>query len=66
VEIVLSNVKDPKENLVGGIQSQGFPQPADLLNINRVLSESRGVGAAQSTLDQGVAYAKKRQALRRD
>jgi acyl-CoA dehydrogenase len=62
-EIVLSNVKVPKENLIGGREGQGFSQVMDLFNINRVLAASQGVGVAQGALDQAIAHVKKRQAF---
>jgi len=62
-EIVLSNVRVPKENLIGGKEGQGFPQVMDLFNINRVLAASQGVGVAQGALDQAIAHVKKRKAF---
>jgi acyl-CoA dehydrogenase len=62
-EIVLSNVRVPKDNLIGGKEGQGFPQVMDLFNINRVLAASQGVGVAQGALDQAIAHVKKRQAF---
>ena len=62
-EIVLSNVKVPKENLIGGKEGKGFAQVMDLFNINRVLAASQGVGVAQGALDQAIAHVKKRRAF---
>ena len=62
-EIVLNNVKVPRENLVGGKEGQGFTQVMDLFNINRVLAASQGVGVAQGALDQAISHVKKRQAF---
>jgi alkylation response protein AidB-like acyl-CoA dehydrogenase len=62
-EIVLSHVRVPKENLIGGKEGKGFPQVMDLFNINRVLAASQGVGVAQGALDQALAHVKKRQAF---
>ena len=62
-EIVLSKVKVPKENLIGGKEGKGFAQVMDLFNINRVLAASQGVGVAQGALDQAIAHVKKRQAF---
>jgi acyl-CoA dehydrogenase len=62
-EIVLSNVKIPKENLIGGKEGEGFRQVIDLFNINRVLAASQGVGVAQGALDQAISHVKKRQAF---
>jgi len=62
-EIVLSNVKVPKENLIGGKEGKAFEQVMDLFNINRVLAASQGVGVAQGALDLAIAHVKKRQAF---
>lgn len=62
-EIVLSGVKVPKENLIGGKEGKGFAQVMDLFNINRVLAASQGVGVAQGALDQAIAHVKKRRAF---
>jgi len=62
-EIVLNNVKVPKENLIGGKEGQGFPQVMDLFNINRVLAAAQGVGVAQGAFDQAINHVKKRKAF---
>jgi acyl-CoA dehydrogenase len=62
-EIVLNNVRVPKDNLIGGKEGQAFPQVMDLFNINRVLAASQGVGVAQGALDQAIAHVKKRHAF---
>jgi alkylation response protein AidB-like acyl-CoA dehydrogenase len=62
-EIVLSNVKVPKDNLIGGKEGKAFAQVMDLFNINRVLAASQGVGVAQGALEQAIAHVKKRRAF---
>ena len=62
-EIVLNNVRVPKDNLLGGKEGQGFPQIMDLFNINRVLAAAQGVGVAQGALDQAIGHVKKRRAF---
>jgi acyl-CoA dehydrogenase len=62
-EIVLNNVRVPRENLLGGKEGQGFPQIMDLFNINRVLAAAQGVGVAQGALDQAITHVKKRKAF---
>jgi acyl-CoA dehydrogenase len=62
-EIVLNNVRVPKENLLGEKEGQGFPQIMDLFNINRVLAAAQGVGVAQGALDQAITHVKKRKAF---
>jgi alkylation response protein AidB-like acyl-CoA dehydrogenase len=59
-EIRLSDVKVPRENLIGGKEGEGFPQVMQLFNINRVIAASQGVGVAQGALDKAVQYVKQR------
>ncbi|TLN08452.1 acyl-CoA dehydrogenase, partial [bacterium] len=59
-EIRLSDVRVPKENLIGQGEGQGFSQIMQLFNINRVIAASQGVGVAQGALDKAVQYVKKR------
>src|SRR4030067_761283 len=59
-EIRLSDVKTPKENLIGGKEGEGFPQIMQLFNINRVVAASQGVGVAQGALDKAVKHVKQR------
>ncbi len=59
-EIRLSDVRVPKENLIGEKEGEGFPQIMQLFNINRVVAASQGVGVAQGALDKAIQYVKKR------
>jgi alkylation response protein AidB-like acyl-CoA dehydrogenase len=59
-EIRLSDVRVPKENLIGGKEGEGFPQIMQLFNINRVIAASQGIGVAQGALDKAIQYVKKR------
>ncbi len=59
-EIRLSNVRVPKENLIGEGEGEGFSQIMQLFNINRVIAASQGVGVAQGALDKAVKYVKQR------
>lgn len=59
-EIRLSDVKVPKENLIGMREGEGFSQIMQLFNINRVIAASQGIGVAQGALDKAVKYVKKR------
>jgi acyl-CoA dehydrogenase len=59
-EIRFSDVKVPRENLIGGKEGEGFPQIMQLFNINRVIAASQGVGVAQGALDKAVQYVKQR------
>jgi acyl-CoA dehydrogenase len=59
-EVRFSNVRVPKENLIGQGEGEGFPQIMQLFNINRVVAASQGVGVAQGALDKAVKYVKQR------
>jgi len=59
-EISFSNVRVPKENLIGMEEGQGFSQIMQLFNINRVIAASQGIGVAQGALDKAVRYVKQR------
>jgi alkylation response protein AidB-like acyl-CoA dehydrogenase len=59
-EIRLSDVRVPKENLIGQEDEEGFSQIMQLFNINRIIAASQGVGVAQGALDKAVQYVKKR------
>jgi len=59
-ELRFSDVRVPKENLIGGKEGEGFSQIMQLFNINRVVAASQGVGVAQGALDKAIQYIKKR------
>jgi alkylation response protein AidB-like acyl-CoA dehydrogenase len=59
-EIRFSNVRVPKENLIGQEDGEGFSQIMQLFNINRVIAASQGVGVAQGALDKAVKHVKQR------
>jgi alkylation response protein AidB-like acyl-CoA dehydrogenase len=59
-EVRFSNVRVPKENLVGQGEGEGFSHIMQLFNINRVVAASQGVGVAQGALDKAVKYVKQR------
>ena len=59
-EIRLSEVRVPKENLIGGKEGEGFPQIMQLFNINRVIAASQGVGVAQGALEKAIKHVKAR------
>jgi alkylation response protein AidB-like acyl-CoA dehydrogenase len=64
-EIVLKQVRVPKQNLIGGEEGDGFSQIMDLFNINRVIAASQGVGVAQGALDQALMHVKGRETFGR-
>lgn len=58
-EIVLDNVRVPKENLLGDPE-KGFKQFLSTLDGGRISIGALGVGIAQAALDKALAYAKER------
>ncbi|GEL76273.1 acyl-CoA dehydrogenase family protein [Tenuibacillus multivorans] len=58
-EIVLEDVRVPKENLLGD-PDQGFKQFLHTLDGGRISIAALGVGIAQASLDKALAYAKER------
>jgi acyl-CoA dehydrogenase len=59
-EIRFSDVRVPKENLIGEKEGEGFSQIMQLFNINRVIAASQGVGVAQGALDKAIKHVKQR------
>ena len=59
-EIVLDNVRVPKENLLGDPET-GFNQFLSTLDGGRISIGALGVGIAQASLDRSLQYAKERQ-----
>lgn len=59
-EIVLENVRVPKENLLGD-PDKGFKQFLSTLDGGRISIGALSVGIAQGSLDRGLQYAKERQ-----
>ena len=62
-EIVLDNVRVPKENLLGGVEGKGMQQVLSALEWGRVNIAARSVGIAQRAHDEALAYAKQRKAF---
>ena len=48
------------ENLLGGVEGQGFKQLMQTFESARIQTAARAVGVAQSALDEGLAYAQTR------
>jgi acyl-CoA dehydrogenase len=59
-EIRFSDVRVPKENLIGEKEGEGFSQIMQLFNINRVIAASQGVGVAQGALDKAIKHVRQR------
>jgi len=58
-EVVLDNVRVPKENLLGD-PNKGFKQFLSTLNGGRISIAALGLGIAQAALDRSLKYAKER------
>ncbi|WP_309066683.1 acyl-CoA dehydrogenase family protein [Microbacterium sp.] len=62
-ELSFSDVFVPDENLIGGIEGQGFVQLMMNLPLERLSIGVAGAAAAQAALDWTVAYTKDREAF---
>jgi (2S)-methylsuccinyl-CoA dehydrogenase len=56
-EIGFDGFEVPAENLLGGIEGQGFKQLMATFESARIQTASRAVGVAQNALELGLAYA---------
>ena len=59
-EMVFEDYRVPAENLVGGVEGQGFRHVMNGLEIGRINVAARGVGVARACLEESVAYAQVR------
>lgn len=55
------DVRVPSENLIGGIENEGFKQVMYLFNINRVIAGAQGIGVAQGAFEKALAHVQKRE-----
>ena len=59
-ELVFENYRIPKENLIGGVEGQGFYQTTGGLELGRINVAARGVGIAEGALKLASDYAQMR------
>ncbi len=59
-EMVFEDYRVPAENLLGGVEGQGFKHVMNGLEIGRINVAARGVGVARACLEESVAYAQVR------
>ena len=59
-ELAFDNFEIKAENLLGGIEGQGFKQLMATFESARVQTAARAVGVAQSALELGLGYARER------
>ena len=62
-DIVLEDVRVPRENLVGGVENQGFNQAMMTLNSCRPVVGARGVGLAEGAMTYALEFARQREAF---
>jgi alkylation response protein AidB-like acyl-CoA dehydrogenase len=59
-ELVFEDYRIPKENLIGGVEGQGFYQATGGLELGRINVAARGVGIAEGALKLASDYAQVR------
>lgn len=59
-ELVFDNYRIPADNLIGGVEGQGFYQATGGLELGRINVASRGVGLAEGALKLATDYAQTR------
>ena len=62
-ELFFDHVPVPPENLLGGVEGQGFYQMMRQLPQERLVIGCGAVGAMEGALERTIAYAKERQAF---
>ena len=59
-ELVFEDYRIPSENLVGGVEGQGFGQVMSGLETGRINVAARAVGVAQAAFEASIRYAQQR------
>lgn len=62
-ELVFDNYRLPADNLIGGVEGQGFFQATGGLELGRINVAARGVGLAEGSLRLATEYAQQRQTM---
>ena len=60
-ELAFENFFVPAQNLVGGVEGEGFKQIMTGLESERINVAARGVGVARAAFEDALAYSQKRQ-----
>ena len=60
-DISLDGFEVPAENLLGGVEGQGFKQLMATFEAARIQTAARAVGVAQNALELGLRYARERE-----
>lgn len=59
-DISFDNLEVPAENLLGGVEGQGFKQLMQTFEAARIQTAARAIGVAQAAMDVGLKYATER------
>lgn len=59
-ELAFDGFEVPADNLLGGVEGQGFKQLMQTFESARIQTAARAVGVAQNALDLGLRYAEER------
>jgi alkylation response protein AidB-like acyl-CoA dehydrogenase len=62
-EVVLTDVRVPAGNLLGGVEGRGMQQALSALETGRINIASRALGVAQRAYDDALQYANQREAF---
>ncbi|QTD55148.1 acyl-CoA dehydrogenase family protein [Parasphingorhabdus cellanae] len=62
-ELVFDNYRIPADNLIGGVEGQGFFQATGGLELGRINVAARGVGLAEGSLRLATEYAQLRETM---
>jgi len=65
VELLFEDVRVDADQLVGGVEGQGFFQTVGALELGRINVAARGVGVADAALQASIAYSRQRQTMGR-
>jgi len=60
-ELVFKDMRIPKENLIGGIEGEGFKISMSVFNSGRIGIGVQGVGIAQAAFDEALKYVQERE-----
>src|SRR6266850_3083555 len=59
-ELLFEDFRVPAENLIGGVEGEGFKQVMTGLEAERINVAARGLGIARAAFDEAIRYAQRR------
>jgi alkylation response protein AidB-like acyl-CoA dehydrogenase len=62
-EVLLEDLPVPKDNLIGGVEGQGFKQVMSALEVGRINVAARAVGVGEAAFENAIRYAQQRSAF---